>query len=64
MTGGSKVYHVTLTREVFSKIGAPVFEEIRRGVDRFYKRYGKGEPGPVLLFSDRVLRLHDGTLEE
>jgi len=57
MTGGSKVYHVTLTREVFSKMGAPVFEEIRRGVDRFYKRYGKDGSGPVLLLTDRVVRL-------
>lgn len=57
MAGGSKVYHVTLTRRVFYKKGAPVFEEIRRRVGRFYERYGKAEPGPVVLLTDRAVRL-------
>jgi FHA domain len=56
MTGGSKVYHVTLTRDVFYKKGAPVFEEIRRCIARLYERYGKDEPGPILLLSDRAGR--------
>jgi hypothetical protein len=57
MTGGSKVYHVTLTREIFYKKAAPVFEEIRRRIGRFYDRYGKDEPAPVLLLTNRVGRL-------
>jgi hypothetical protein len=57
MTGGSKVYHVTLTRDVFYRKGAPVFEEIRRHVGGFYERYRKDEPGPVLLLTDRIGRL-------
>ncbi|MGD2185648.1 MAG: FHA domain-containing protein [Desulfobacterales bacterium] len=57
MTGGSKVYHVTLTRDLFYKKGASVFEEARRVVDRFYDRYGKAESGPVLMLTDRISRL-------
>jgi hypothetical protein len=34
MTGGSKVYHATLTRDLFYKKAAPVFEEMRRLVNR------------------------------
>ncbi len=57
MTGGSKVYHVTLTGDLFYKKGAPVFEEMRRLVSRFYDRYGKAGPGPVLMLTDRIARL-------
>jgi hypothetical protein len=57
MTGGSKVYHVTLARDVFYKKGTPVFEEIRRCISRFHERYGKDESGPVLLLTDRLARL-------
>ena len=57
MTGGSKVYHVTLTRDLFYKKGAPVFEEMRRLVSRFYDRYGKAGAGPVLMLTDRIARL-------
>jgi len=57
MTGGSKVYHVTLTRDLFSKKGTPVFEEMRRLVSRFYDRYGKAGAGLVLMLTDRISRL-------
>ena len=57
MTGGSKIYHVTLTRDLFSIKGAPVFEEIRRLISRFIERYGKAGAGPVLMLSDRIGRL-------
>jgi hypothetical protein len=57
MTGGSKVYHVTLTTELFYKIAAPVHEEIRRLIVRFCDRYGKHEPRRVLLLTDRLARL-------
>ena len=57
MTGGSKVYHVTLTRDLFYKKGAPVFEEMRRFVKRFYERYGKAGAGLVLMLTDRIARL-------
>jgi hypothetical protein len=57
MTGGSKVYRVSLTREVFYKKAAPVFEEICSRIGRLYERYGKNKSGPVLLLSDRVARL-------
>jgi hypothetical protein len=57
MTGGSKLYHVTLTRDLFYKKGAPVFEELRRFVSRFHERYGKAGVGPVLMLSDRIARL-------
>ena len=57
MTGGSKVYRVTLNRDLFYKKGAPVFEELRRFVSRFHERYGKAGAGPVLMLSDRIARL-------
>jgi hypothetical protein len=57
MTGGSKVYHVTLTREIFYKKGAPVFQKFQRLIGRFYDRYGKNEPGAILMITDRVARL-------
>jgi hypothetical protein len=57
MTGGSKVYHATLTRDLFYKKGAPVFEEMRRLVNRFYERFGKAGAGPVLMLTDRIARL-------
>jgi hypothetical protein len=57
MTGGSKTYHVTLTRDLFSKKGAPVFEEIRRLMDRFFDRSGSAGAGPVLMLSNRLVRL-------
>jgi hypothetical protein len=57
MAGGSKTYHVTLTRDVFESKGAAVFKEIRRQIDRFYEDYGKDQPGTVLLLTDRVVRL-------
>jgi len=57
MTGGSKVHHITLTRDLFSKKGAPVFEELRRLVSRFYDRYAKAADGLVLMLSDRIAHL-------
>jgi hypothetical protein len=57
MTGGSKVYHVTLTRDLFFKIGTPVFEEMRRLVSRFYERHGKAGAGLVLMLTNRIARL-------
>ncbi|MEJ2099017.1 MAG: FHA domain-containing protein [Desulfobacterales bacterium] len=57
MTGGSKIYHVTLTRDVLNKKAAPVFEEIRRRTGRLYERCAKDEPGLIFLLTDRVARL-------
>lgn len=57
MTGGSKVYHVTLTGGFFSKKAAPVFEEMRRLVGRFYDRYGKAESDRILMLSERIVRI-------
>jgi hypothetical protein len=57
MTGGSKTYHVTLTRDLFYKKGAPVFAEIRRLIGGFDDRSGRAGTGPVLMLSDRIARL-------
>lgn len=57
MTGGSKVYHVTLTTELFSKIAAPVLDEIRRLIVRFDDQDGRSAPGRVLLLTDRLAGL-------
>ena len=57
MTGGSKIYHVTLTRDLFCQNAASVFEKMRRLVSRFQERYAKAGAGLVLLLSDRIARL-------
>jgi hypothetical protein len=57
MTGGSKTYHISLTRDLFFRKGALVFEEIRRLMDRFLDRSGSAEAGPVLMLSNRLARL-------
>jgi hypothetical protein len=57
MTGGSKVYHVTLARDLFYQKAAPVLEKMYSLVSRFHERYGKAGTGPVLMLSDRIARL-------
>ena len=57
MTGGSKVYHVTLTRDLFNQKGAPVFAEMRRLIDRLYDQYGNAANGCVLMLTERIARL-------
>ncbi len=57
MTGGSKVYHITLTTELFSEVAAPIFDKIRSLIDRFCDRYGKHAPASVLLITDRLARI-------
>ena len=57
MTGGSKVYHVTLTRDLFDNTVRPVTQEIRRLVAGFCDRYDPGASGRVLLLTDRLARL-------
>ena len=57
MTGGSKVYHVSLTRDILYERAAQVFQKIERLIGRFYDRYGKNGPGAVLMLSDRIARL-------
>jgi hypothetical protein len=57
MTGGSKAYHVTLTRDLFYQTAAPVYERMSRQVNRLHERYGKTGAGTVLILSDRVARL-------
>ena len=57
MTGGSQVYHVTLTHDLFFKKAAPIFEQMRHLVDRMYDRHGKAETRLVLTLTDRIVRL-------
>ncbi|MGD9237073.1 MAG: FHA domain-containing protein [Desulfobacterales bacterium] len=57
MTGGSKVYRVTLTRELFGDMARPVMQEIRRLVSRLCDRYDPGASGRVLLLTERLARL-------
>jgi hypothetical protein len=57
MSSVSKTYHVTLRRDLFYKSGAPVFEEMRRLVGRFYDRFGGSGPATVLILTDRIARL-------
>jgi hypothetical protein len=57
MTGGTKVYHVTLTRDLFYQKSLAVFEEIRRLIDRLNERYGKNEPRLILQLTHRIAGL-------
>lgn len=57
MTGGSKVYRVTLTRDLFGNTARPVTQEIRRLIADFCDRYDPGASGRVLLLTDRLARL-------
>ena len=57
MPGGSKVYRITLNRDLLSQKGAPVYEEMHRLVGRFCDRYGRTEPGTILMLTDRLARL-------
>jgi hypothetical protein len=57
MTGGSKTYRITLTRDLFYQKGAPVFEEMRRLVGRFNDRSGRAGPATALILTDRIARL-------
>ena len=57
MTGGSKVYHVTLTRDLFGNTARPVTQEIRRLIAGFCDRHDPGASGRVLLLTDRLARL-------
>jgi hypothetical protein len=57
MSSVSKTYHVTLARDLFYKRGAPVFEEMRRLVGRFYDRFGGSGTATVLILTDRIARL-------
>jgi hypothetical protein len=57
MTGGSKTYRITLTRDLLFKKAVAVFEEMRRLVGRFYDRFGSSGPGTVLILTDRISRL-------
>lgn len=57
MTGGSKVYHITLTRDLFGNTAKPVMQEIRRLIVGFGDRYDPGAAGRVLLLTDRLNRL-------
>jgi hypothetical protein len=57
MKGGSKTYHVTLTRDFFLQKSEPVFREISRLIDRLQEQYGKEEPGMILQLTDRIAHL-------
>jgi hypothetical protein len=57
MTGGSKVYRVTLTKALFDKSATPVVKAIRRLVAGFCDRYDPKASGRVLLLTDRLARL-------
>ena len=57
MTGGSKIYHVTLTRDLFGNMARPVMQEIRRLIVGFCDRYDPSASGRVLLLTDRLAHL-------
>jgi hypothetical protein len=57
MTGGSKVYHVTLTKALLDNMANTVMQEMRRLIVGFCDRHDPGASGRVLLLTDRLARL-------
>jgi hypothetical protein len=57
MSGSSKTYHVTLTRDIFKRKSELLLQAVSRLIDRMCTRYGKNEPSVILQCTHRVARL-------
>ena len=57
MTGGSRTYGITLTREHFIRQAEPVYSELRQLIQGLWKKYRKNETAAVLYLSHRLTRL-------
>lgn len=57
MTGGSRTYGVTLTRDLFIGQAEPVYTEMRQLIQGLWKKHRINETAAVLLLSHRLTRL-------
>ena len=57
MTGGSRTYDITLTRDLFIRQAEPVYTEMRQLVQGLWKKHRKNETAAVLLLTHRLTRL-------
>jgi hypothetical protein len=57
MTGGSRTYGITLTRDLFIRQAEPVYTEMQQLIQGLWKKHRKNETAAVLLLSHRLTRL-------
>ena len=57
MTGGSRTYGITLTRELIARKGESVYTEIRQIIEGLRTQHGENESSVVLQLTHRLARL-------
>jgi len=57
MTGGSRTYGITLTRDLIADKAASVYAEIIKLIERLQKQHGDNDPAVALYLSQRLARL-------
>jgi len=57
MTGGSRTYGITLTRDLIARKAASVYTEIRRIIEGLRTQHQENESSTVLLLTHRLARL-------
>jgi hypothetical protein len=57
LTGGSRTYGITLTRELLARKAESVYTEIRQIIEGLRTQHGENEPSVVLQLTHRLARL-------
>jgi len=57
LTGGSRTYGITLTRELLARKAVSVYTEIRQIIEGLRTQHGENEPSVVLQLTHRLARL-------
>ena len=57
MTGGSRSYGITLTRELFTRQAEPVYTEIHQLIQGLQTKHVRNETAPTLYLTHRLVRL-------
>jgi hypothetical protein len=57
MTGGSRTYGITLTRDLIARTAESVYTEIRRIIEGLRTQHGENKPPTVLQLTHRLTRL-------
>ena len=57
MTGGSRTYGITLTRDLLARKAASVYTEIGQIIERLRAQHGENEPSVILQITHRLARL-------
>jgi hypothetical protein len=57
MSGGSRTYGITLTRELFIQQAESVYTEMGQLIQELLKKYGKNEAAAMLFLTHRLTRL-------